>query len=276
MHTTALLLAFALWSVFVLSVFTWSGLGVFVNVSTRQFNAALWHHRRGSRMVALRSHLQCSECKLTLHMHSFSKTQIRTRKNRCKKCLGVGRELPIEPRQVIYIREFDASSKQVLVPEAQHAKLVGFDAEWKCRRPNPPIAVLQLAFPDTGAVYVIHVAHAGVPTSVRRLLKRRDVLKVGFSCTENDVPKFQRSRISLRSAYDVQSDCAKWLERSPLTPVGLSKAAHRILGFTMAKGRRVSESNWERKKLTEEQIRYAAMDAWVTLRLYLWMLYRSD
>lgn len=55
--------------------------------------------------------------------------------------------------------------------------------------------------------------------------------------------------------------------------LGLKRAAEELLGFYgMDKDKRLSCSNWDNVELTPEQVRYAAMDAWVTLRLFYYSL----
>jgi hypothetical protein len=48
----------------------------------------------------------------------------------------------------------------------------------------------------------------------------------------------------------------------------LDRAANVLLGYAMVKDLRITCSNWAVQKLADEQIWYAAMDAWVPLRLF--------
>ena len=50
--------------------------------------------------------------------------------------------------------------------------------------------------------------------------------------------------------------------------VSIDDNVKEILRYEMKKIREITCSNWASQRLTIEQIEYAAMDAWVTLRLY--------
>ena len=47
---------------------------------------------------------------------------------------------------------------------------------------------------------------------------------------------------------------------------GLKKLTANVLGFRISK--RNQTSNWEQDVLTEDQLRYAATDAWTCLEIY--------
>ncbi len=49
---------------------------------------------------------------------------------------------------------------------------------------------------------------------------------------------------------------------------GLGSLTERVLGFTLPKPRKVSMSNWEARRLTQDQIVYAALDALITGQIF--------
>jgi len=181
--------------------------------------------------------------------------------------------LPQTPRNVVLI---DAEAKPEdhakLSEEARAATVVAFDAEWKpdLDGSDNSIAVLQLAFPDTMAVYVVHVAAlGGFPTDVEEMMGSPNVKKIGFAIGQ-DLRKFKTSNLTVndKSMSDVRDDCLAALGIGSTVSLGLAWAAQEILWYEMKKIKEVTCSNWASQRLTIEQIEYAAMDAWVTLRLY--------
>lgn len=181
--------------------------------------------------------------------------------------------LPDEPHHIVLI---DAEAKPEdhakLSEEARAATAVAFDAEWKpdVGGSDNPIAVLQLAFPDSMTVYVVHVAAlGGFPTDVEEMMESPDVKKIGFAIG-HDLRKFKTSNLPVndKSISDVRDDCHVTLSIGSTVPLGLAWASQEILRYEMTKIREITCSNWASQRLTIEQIEYAAMDAWVTLRLY--------
>jgi RNA polymerase sigma factor for flagellar operon FliA len=101
------------------------------------------------------------------------------------------------------------------------------------------------------------------------MLVNPEVIKVGFAVDNVDAAKLSKSGIAVTSSsvVDVQRPCERLLG-APGCSLGLKRAALILLGYAMEKDKRCSCSDWSRTKLTPEQIRYAALDAWVALRLF--------
>ena len=152
------------------------------------------------------------------------------------------------------------------------ASAVGFDMEWKPQFVSKKrggienkTAVLQLGV-DTSCL-VLHLHHMNkLPNLLVSILKDATVLKVG-SAIKQDVSKLRRDRgLVCYGIVDTQ-DVAK-SHSSSTQKVGLKALAERFLGITLAKSKRVTRSNWENFPLTLEQIEYAALDAWIGLKVY--------
>jgi ribonuclease D len=62
-------------------------------------------------------------------------------------------------------------------------------------------------------------------------------------------------------------DLADLAKKAGIGHGGLRGLAAAVLGFRFSKG--AQRSNWGREALSDEQIHYAAMDAWVGRELYL-------
>jgi len=186
--------------------------------------------------------------------------------------------LPEEPGEVLVVNSRTSGAFSALCRDAVMTSVVALDAEWKpdtTQGSDNPIAVLQLAFPASMRVYVIQMngLKGVLPAEVRHLLLNPMIRKAGFAVDTNDVAKFQRSRIRVSpiSLLDVQGYCAALLGLPEKSMLGLQRAAEELLGYYgMDKHKRLSCSKWDSPELAPEQVRYAALDAWVTLRLFFY------
>ena len=153
------------------------------------------------------------------------------------------------------------------------ASAVGFDIEWKPQFVSKKrggtenkTAVLQLGV-DTSCL-VLHIHHMSkLPNLLVSILEDATVLKIG-SGIKQDMSKLRRDRgLVCHGVVDTQ-DVAKSLDPSSTQKVGLKALAERFLGITLAKSKQVSTSNWENFPLTLRQIEYAALDAWLGLKVF--------
>eukprot|EP00930_Biecheleria_cincta_P016437 TRINITY_DN13368_c0_g1_i1.p1 TRINITY_DN13368_c0_g1~~TRINITY_DN13368_c0_g1_i1.p1 ORF type:complete len:301 (+),score=55.17 TRINITY_DN13368_c0_g1_i1:104-1006(+) len=185
--------------------------------------------------------------------------------------------LPSEPKEILVVNSTSSGSYESLCRDAKTADVVAFDAEWvpdfKYGSDNP-ISVLQLAFPASRRVYVLQLGRLGkrLPQEVQLMLVNPDVLKVGFAVNHKDAQKLMRTGIAVTqgSVVDVQLRSAEslgiaWGKEQSLS---LRRAASELLGCELLKDKRCACSDWSCEQLTPEQVHYAALDAWVALRLY--------
>jgi len=184
--------------------------------------------------------------------------------------------LPAEPKEILVVNSTSSGSYASLCRDATTADVVAFDTEWVPDfeyGSDNPIAVLQLAFPTTRRVYVLQLGPLGkLPQEVQLMLVNPNVLKAGFAVNHKDAQKLSRTGIAVTqdSVVDVQERSAAvlgtpWEKTQSLS---LKRAAQEVLGCELLKDKRCACSDWSRDKLTPEQVRYAALDALVALRLY--------
>ena len=160
------------------------------------------------------------------------------------------------------------------------ATAVGFDIEWKPQfvskkrgGTESKTAVLQLGV-DTSCL-VLHIYHmSNLPDGLVAVLTDKKVLKIG-SGIKQDVSKLRRDRGLVCQGFVDTQDVAKSLDLST-QKVGLKALAERFLGITLAKSKRVATSNWEKFPLTLRQIEYAALDAWIGLKVFNEMEHRRS
>lgn len=151
------------------------------------------------------------------------------------------------------------SLKHMLIRE----KLFGFDTETKPSfrkgRINH-VAMLQLATPDKA--FLIRLKKTRLPDFMIHIFENPGCLKVGVAIKDD-----LKSLIRLRPFQpDGFIELQDFVERYGIVDNGLKKLVANVLGFRISKKHQTS--NWERTILTEDQLKYAATDAWVCLKIY--------
>jgi len=164
----------------------------------------------------------------------------------------------------------------------------GFDIEWRASFQRgvaqPPAATVQLASRELAVVF--HLSRCGcLPEPLAALLGRPDVLKVGVGA-EGDAHKLERDfpsqkpgcgagaaaeaseRFRARGVLDLNDLASRALAGRPGARPRCSLAAlcEELLRHRLPKPPDVRCSNWEAAPLSEEQLHYAATDAWAGFR----------
>jgi ribonuclease D len=147
-------------------------------------------------------------------------------------------------------------------------KIIGFDTETKpvfqanVKRNN--VALLQLSGGERAFIFRLTVT--GMPDSLCKLLSTKKIIKVGAAVTD-DIRGLQRyTKFVPRGFVDLQSIGESW----GIKEKSVRKMAAIVLGVKVSKSQQLS--NWEAEVLTEAQINYAAVDAWVCRQMYLKLL----
>ena len=142
--------------------------------------------------------------------------------------------------------------------------LVGFDTETRpAFRPGEsyPPSLAQVA--TARAVYLFQVRHPEIAAAVASLLSEARIVKAGVSMADDLKALKKLVPFHEKSIVDV----GKLAQRHGLKQSGVRNLAGLFLGFRIPKGAKTT--NWSRSKLTEQQIVYAATDAWACRELYL-------
>jgi ribonuclease D len=142
--------------------------------------------------------------------------------------------------------------------------LVGFDTETRpAFRPGEsyPPSLAQVA---TGrAVYLFQVQRPEIAAAVARMLGEAHIVKAGVGLADDLKSLKKIVAFHEKSIADVGA----LAQRHGLKQSGVRNLAGLFLGFRIPKGTKTS--NWARQKLSEQQIVYAATDAWACRELYL-------
>jgi len=149
------------------------------------------------------------------------------------------------------------------VKEINKYRVIGFDTETRpafVKGQFYHISLVQLAIPNR--VFLFRLNTCGFGKSLIDLFSNSKILKVGVGLRD-DI-------IGLQKLQDFNSEgfCEihKYVEELGVRNTGLRKLAAILLEVRISKGQQTS--NWENPILNENQLRYAATDAWVCLEMY--------
>ena len=143
-------------------------------------------------------------------------------------------------------------------------RVLGFDTEtrpaFKKGERHAP-ALLQLA--GASAVFVFQLTVLGFPEQLRAVLADSKRIKAGVA-HGHDVRTLQELEAFEPAGF---IDLGTLAKQAGLKNFGLRGLAAALLGVRISKKSRLS--NWAVKRLTPDQITYAATDAWISRELYL-------
>ena len=141
---------------------------------------------------------------------------------------------------------------------------IGFDTETKpCFVPKVPrnkMAILQLSGPDKA--YIFRLQQVGVPPKLAALLGNPNILKIG-AAVHDDIRGLQEYRRFIPKGF---VDLQRMAPEYGIEEKSVRKMAAIILKRRVSKSQQLS--NWESSHLSEAQLRYAAIDAWICREMY--------
>jgi ribonuclease D len=127
--------------------------------------------------------------------------------------------------------------------------------------------LVQLATDDKA--YLFPVDRLPSLAGLKALLESEQILKVGFGLESDQARLKGKLGIEMRHVLDLaQVLRGKLASGKKEGMVGAKSAVARYFGRKLQKSRKASTSNWASPRLTEQQMRYAADDAQVALRIY--------
>lgn len=143
-------------------------------------------------------------------------------------------------------------------------RVIGFDTETKpCFQSGMPrnrMALLQLSGEDKS--FIFRLQHLGLPKALAGILSSGKYLKVG-AAVHDDVKGLQSYRKFVPRAF---IDLQKVVQSYGIREKSVRKMSAIILGVKVSKSQQLS--NWEAQRLSEAQVNYAALDAWICREMY--------
>ena len=182
------------------------------------------------------------------------------------------RELSRDEVNSLDIRRYEGEVRLVETPqelersaaEWREEQVVGFDTETRpAFRPGESYlpALAQLA--TARKVYLLPLQRLDCSGALRGLLGTEQTTKVGVGMPDD----FRALRKSFEFAEKAIVDLGAIARSHKLKQSGVRYLAALLLGIRIPKGAKTS--NWAAAKLTQQQITYAATDAWICRELYL-------
>ncbi|HOY39004.1 MAG: 3'-5' exonuclease domain-containing protein 2 [Bacteroidales bacterium] len=153
-----------------------------------------------------------------------------------------------------------------LVPELILENTWGFDTETKPNflkgNPNPnTVSLLQLS--GAGKTYLFRLKKIGLPDIIKHILSSPKIVKAGVA-VRDDINALKKIKtFSPEGFTELQTEAHKF----GITDISLRNLAAIVLGMRISKAQQLS--NWENEQLSEKQIYYAAIDAWVCRQIFL-------
>ncbi|RLN47412.1 hypothetical protein BBJ28_00004945 [Nothophytophthora sp. Chile5] len=133
-----------------------------------------------------------------------------------------------------------------------------------------PVCLIQVSTLERAFIYRLQRGEA-LPSALQELFADPDVLKVGHSLSD-DFRQLKAAK--LVQAVNSTVDTLYIAHKLGCLRPGLKTACQVFLGGSISKEMQVSD--WEAPVLSEEQISYAATDAWAPLRVLLAMIQLKD
>lgn len=148
--------------------------------------------------------------------------------------------------------------------ELNKARVVGFDTE---TRPSfhrgrlHNVALMQLS--TEKHCFLFRLNKIGISQQLRQFLENPEIIKIGLS-VHDDFGVMRRvvPELDPQGFIDLQ----EYVKYFHINDISLQKIYAIIFGEKISKHQRLT--NWEADTLTEQQQKYAAIDAWACLRLY--------
>ena len=142
--------------------------------------------------------------------------------------------------------------------------VVGFDTETRPAFRAGESYLPSLAQVATAhAVYLFQVGHREVAAAVAEVVASERIVKAGVGVADD--LKWLRKVIEFTEKSIV--DLGSAAKRSGHKQSGVRNLVALFLGYRIPKGAKTT--NWARSRLSEQQITYAATDAWACRELYL-------
>lgn len=158
---------------------------------------------------------------------------------------------------------FEDTDVKEAIAELEKHNVLGFDTETRPafkKGQHFNTALLQLS--TTEKAYIFQLQKMQDFNNLANLINNKKILKVG-AAVRDDVRKLNKYFPAKKNSF---IELQTMVREYGIEDISLRKMTAIVLGFRISKSQQTS--NWEADPLDEAQIRYAATDAWVSLRIY--------
>jgi ribonuclease D len=177
----------------------------------------------------------------------------------------------LEPFDSLELRDIHVVTTEAEADAAVHTLLAhgvaGFDTESKPTFAKNEVSggphVLQFATLDEAWIFQLH--RGETRSAIVTLLTSEALLKVGFGLSTDLTLIRQRFAVEPRAVFDIDDEFRR---RGYRKSIGVKTAVALVFDRRFAKSRKATTSNWSNRQLTEAQLRYAANDAYASIRIF--------
>ena len=162
----------------------------------------------------------------------------------------------------IVVVDFAHDVKKIL-PYLKKQKILGFDTEAKPsfkKGVKNEVALLQLS--TEKKAFLFRLNKMGLTPELISILNDPLITKVGVAISDDLKDLKRLLEFNPNGFVEIQEKVKEF----EIENFGLKKLSGLLLGFRISKAQQTS--NWEAEKLSVQQIKYAATDAWVSLEIY--------
>jgi len=158
--------------------------------------------------------------------------------------------------------EFTAATNEIM-----NSKIVGFDTESKPvfikgEKTDGP-HVVQFALLNKAFIFQLHHKHCR--EYLLEIFQSDKTIKVGFGLKSDKAQIYNKFGVKLNAVLDLGS---AFREKGYRGQIGARGAVAIVFNKAFNKSKRASTSNWAMPRLSDNQLLYAANDAYVALRVY--------
>lgn len=142
--------------------------------------------------------------------------------------------------------------------------VTGFDTETRpAFRPGESYLPSLAQFATARAVYLFQLRTLEAVAAVAEILAAEPIVKAGVGLADDLKALKKVMAFAEKSTVDLGAAA----KRQGIGQTGVRSLAALFLGFRIPKGTKTS--NWARARLTQQQVAYAATDAWACRELYV-------
>lgn len=167
-------------------------------------------------------------------------------------------------------RDFEEAVKYI-----RSASLVGFDTESKPvfekGAVNEGPHIVQFSCQDKA--YIFQLSNPECHNPLLYLLTAHEIKKVGFDLASDRKLLLKKFCVTPRGFVDL---CPIFKRRGYRNTVGVRAAVAIMFNEQFNKTKHITMSNWSASKLSENQLEYAANDAFAALRVYLKLMEENE
>ena len=161
----------------------------------------------------------------------------------------------------------DLSKVDLAIEELRKSPVVGIDTETKPsfkRGTYHAVSLVQLSSLDHCFLFRLNLID--FPSSLADFLADKHIQKIGLSLRDDLTGLNKLHSFKPDGFIDIQSIAQSY----GIMELGLQKIYAILFGQKISKSQRLT--NWENPELSEQQQRYAATDAWASLKIYLQLM----